>query len=76
MTEITATQNGWVLCHDSINILHIVSIKEGNKLATGQPYVEQFEEEVSAIERVRELAISMRFTEEEVESLIRENFYT
>lgn len=74
MTEITATHNGWALCHDGINILHIVPLKTGNVLMTGQPYVEQIDDAEDAKTRVRELALSMRFTQEEVDAMIEQNF--
>ena len=74
MTEFTATHSGWALCHDNINVLHIVPLKTGNVLMTGQPYLEQFDDAEDAKTLVRELALSMRFTQEEIDMLIEQNF--
>ena len=37
------TKETWVLCHNGINVFHIVNLQVGNKLETGQEFVEQFD---------------------------------
>ena len=74
MTEFTATHDGWALCHDSINILHIVPLKSGNVLFTGQPFVEQFDAKNDASSRAYELMLSMKFDATVIDEILSQNF--
>jgi hypothetical protein len=49
------TQTTWVLCHDSVEVFHIIKLEAGNKLDTGQPYLEQFDTEDQLEQRIIEL---------------------
>ena len=74
MTDIIATHDGWAICHDSINVLHIVPLKTGNVLMTGQPYFEEFISSNDASARSYELMLSMKFDENEIEEILSINF--
>ena len=74
MTEINATHDGWAVCHDGINVIHVVTLNAGNKLATGQPYVEQFDDADETMHRIREIARGMRMTDEDIDAIISQNF--
>ena len=49
------TETKWVLCHNSTDIFHIVKLEIGNKLETGQPYIEEFDTEEQLEQRINEL---------------------
>lgn len=73
MTEINATHDGWAICHDGINVIHVVPLQGGNKLATGQPYVEQFDDADDTMNRIREIGLGMRMTDEDIDAIIYQN---
>lgn len=70
MTEINVTHDGWAICHNAVNILHIIPFKNGNVLMTGQPHVEKFDQRDKAELRFRELALSMNYTQERIDEYI------
>lgn len=49
------TETKWVLCHNSAHIFHIVKLEIGNKLETGQPYIEEFDTEEQLEQRINEI---------------------
>lgn len=74
MTEITATHDGWVLCHDNQSVLHVVPVRTGNKLYAGQPIVEEFLLPDAARDRVARLVAAFGFDEETAHGIINANF--
>ena len=42
MREIIATEDRYVICHNNEDVVHFVFLRKGNKLVTGQPFVEEF----------------------------------
>jgi hypothetical protein len=42
----------WVLCHNSVDVFHIVHLQVGNSVQTGQPNLEQFETEAELEQRL------------------------
>lgn len=56
MKEITySDKDAWVLCHNNESIFAIVNLISGQKLSSGQPFIEEFETEEQAKSRVIEL---------------------
>lgn len=74
MTEFTATHDGWALCHDNQSVLHVVPVRTGNKLYTGQPIVEEFFSADIAHKRIVEIARSIGVGEDDLSEIININF--
>lgn len=64
MKEIIATKDVYVLCHNNDDIIHFVFLKSGNKMVTGQPFIEQFTSIEEVKKRVEELNGSEQLIEE------------
>jgi hypothetical protein len=45
----------WILCHNGKDIFHIVNLKKHQNLETGQPFIEEFENEEQLNIRVSEM---------------------
>ena len=58
----------WFVCHGTGSIVHFVELTAGNKLTTGQPNVEEFDDETSALTRAKALGY------EEVDETLEENY--
>jgi hypothetical protein len=55
MKNITTTTDKYILCHDGIDIIHCILLKEGNNLSTGLEFVEEFVTKEEVKTRVNEL---------------------
>jgi hypothetical protein len=64
MNTIVNSQNEcWALCHNNIDIFHVVQVFVGNTLETEQPYLEKFSTEEETKNRI--LEINPNYTEED-----------
>jgi len=56
MNEISkAEKNLWVIYHDKENVFHLVPVEKGQQSTSGLPFMEIFEEETEAEQRMLEL---------------------
>ena len=56
MQEIKNSQEEkWVLCHNGSDVCHVVHLKIGGNLSTGQPNLEKFDTKEELVARVKEL---------------------
>lgn len=51
----------WVVCHNGSDIFHIVNIKIGGNLSSGQPIMELFDTEEQAVGRVKEMKPDFKY---------------
>ena len=56
MENITTTIDKYIVCHNGNDIIHLVNLKEGNKLVTGQKFIEEFSTLEDAKKRINEIA--------------------
>jgi hypothetical protein len=45
----------FILCHNNIDIFHLVELKPNAKLLSGQPHIEEFEIKKEAENRIKEI---------------------
>ena len=55
MHTFTATNKTWILCHNNDDVLHINILEIGDTLQTGQPEIEDFDNEEDCMDRVEEI---------------------
>lgn len=56
MHEIKNSQEEkWVVCHNGSDVCHVVHLRIGSSLSTGQPNLEKFDTEEEAIERAKQI---------------------
>jgi len=53
----------WVLCHNGVDIIHLVHLKIGGNLSSGQPIMELFDTKEQAIGRAKEINPSFEYKE-------------
>jgi len=53
--EKVYSNEAYVICHNGEDVIHPVKVQPGTNLATGQPYVEEFDDEASWLARLTEL---------------------
>ena len=51
----------WVVCHNGLDIFHIVHIKIGGILFSGQPIMELFDTEEQAVVKVKEIKPDFKY---------------
>jgi hypothetical protein len=62
MNQINNSQEEkWVLCHNGADIIHLVYLKIGGNLSSGQPNMELFDTKEQAIARAKELNPSFEY---------------
>ena len=61
INNISSTK--WVICHNEVDVFHIVKLEVGSKLETGQPFVEQFDTEQELETRINTLTNNPKWYE-------------
>lgn len=61
---IEKTEQGYYVCHDGGNTIHYIDLSNGGVMSTGQEFVEMFNTEQEAIERINELADDATYFDE------------
>lgn len=51
----------WVVCHNGVDIFHVVNVKIGGNLSSGQPIMETFDTEKQAVSRVTEMKPDFKY---------------
>lgn len=41
MKEVVANNDIHIICHNNVDIIHYILLRKGNRLTTGQPFVEE-----------------------------------
>ena len=64
MDNITTIIEKYIVCHNGKDIIHLVHLKKGNKLVTGQEFIEEFLTLEDAKTRINEIAQSDSYFDE------------
>ncbi len=56
MKEIVANNDIHIICHNNADIIHYIFLRKGNRLATGQPFVEERTSLVEIKSRINQIA--------------------
>lgn len=56
MENITTNIDKYIVCHNGNDVIHLVLLKKGNKLVTGQEFIEEFSTIDEAKNRINDIA--------------------